>query len=141
MSDNNDLFFDFTALEPSESASSEAIERTRAAILEVAHVSRTERASKNRWIRPRLAVAAVLLVLAGTAWMLIPGDRSVMAGIIRQMVRSKSVRCVMESRASLQDERLVKSLEILYDCDRCSALHYTAYRFRSDHLPDDASHY
>jgi len=115
MSDNNDLFFDFTALEPSDSASSEAIERTRVAILEAADESRSARASKNRFRRPRLAVAAVLLVLAGMAWMLILGDRSVMAGIIRQMVRSKSVRCVVESRASLQDERLVKSLEILYD--------------------------
>ena len=105
MNNEERLFSGFAVLEPSAEETAEAIRKTRAAILaarstEPGTVTATESAKRQRSLRAwaRLALAASVLFMVGVVWMSLPNNNRLLAQVIRQMAKAKSLRTVLESK-------------------------------------------
>ena len=92
MKDEKQLFGGFDFLEPTAKDSEIAVRKVREAIFAVEPATP---ARNNNW--PRIAIAALLLVVAGLVWVNLPHNDRLMAQVIRQVANAKSARIVAET--------------------------------------------
>lgn len=88
----------------------------------------------------RPAAVAVIVLVALGIWMTMPGNRSVLAEVIRRMEQARSVRCVLESKTP--NDEWVKTWEVEFERKRgFRELHYDNNVIVQTEIDDGRNHW